>query len=125
MSKYKANSLFESIKFAVTGLLWAIKSQRNIRIEIFLGMVAIIVGVFLNFSMLEFAVLLITVSFVLMAELLNTIVEFIVDAYFGNKYSTLAKMSKDIAAGLVLMCAALSSVVGFLLFAPKILRLYF
>jgi hypothetical protein len=39
-----------------------------------------------------------------------------VDAYFGNKFSPLAKMSKDLAAGLVLMCATLSSVVGFLLF---------
>lgn len=125
MSKYKANSFFHSLNFAFTGLLWAIKSQRNIRIEILLGMAAIVVGVFLNFSMLEFAVLLITVGFVLMAELLNTIIEFIVDAYFGNKYSTLAKMSKDIAAGLVLLCATLSSLVGFLLFAPKILRLYF
>jgi diacylglycerol kinase len=125
MSKYKAGGFFESLKFAFTGLLWAIKSQRNIRIEIVLGMVAVIVGVLLNFSMLEFAVLLITVGFVLMAELLNTIIEFIVDAYFGNKYSTLAKMSKDIAAGMVLMCVTLSSVVGFLLFAPKILRLYF
>ncbi len=125
MSKYKAGSFFESMKFAFTGLLWAIKSQRNIRIEIMLGMMAIIVGVVLNFSMLEFAVLLITVGFVLTAELLNTIIEFIVDAYFGNKYSTLAKMSKDIAAGMVLMCVVLSSIIGFLLFAPKILRLYF
>jgi diacylglycerol kinase (ATP) len=125
MSKYKAENFFESLKFAFTGLLWAIKSQRNIRIEIILGMVAIIVGVIINFSMLEFAVLLITVGFVLMAELLNTIIEFIVDAYFGNKYSTLAKMSKDIAAGMVLMCVALSFIIGFLLFAPKILRFYF
>ena len=125
MSKFKAGSFFESIKFALTGLLLATKSQRNVRIEIVLGMIAVIFGVLLNFSMLEFAVLLITIGFVLMAELLNTIIEFIVDAYFGNKYSTLAKMSKDIAAGMVLMCATLSSVVGFLLFAPKILRLYF
>jgi diacylglycerol kinase len=125
MSKFKADNFWESLGFALSGLLLATKSQRNVRIEIVLGMVAVVVGVFLNFSMLEFAVLLITVGFVLMAELLNTIIEFIVDAYFGNKFSPLAKMSKDLAAGLVLMCATLSSVVGFLLFVPKLLRLYF
>lgn len=125
MSKFKAGSFWKSLGFALSGLLLATKSQRNVRIEIILGMVAVVIGVFLNFSMLEFAVLLITMGFVLMAELLNTIIEFIVDAYFGNKYSPLAKMSKDLAAGLVLMCATLASVVGFLLFVPKLLRLYF
>jgi len=125
MSKYKANNFFESINFALSGLLWAIKSQRNIRIEISLCIIAIIASVYLNFAMYEFAVLLLTVGVVLVAELLNTRIEFIVDAYFGNKYSTLAKMAKDVAAGMVLMCAMLCGIVGFLLFAPKILRLYF
>jgi len=123
MSKFKAGSFQKSIGFAITGLLLATKSQRNVRIEIVLGMLSVIIGVLLDFSMLELAVLLITIGFVLMAEFLNTIIEFIVDAYFGNQYSTLAKMSKDMAAGMVLMCATLSCVVGFLLFAPKLLRI--
>lgn len=123
MSKFKAGSIWKSIGFAINGLLLATKSQRNVRIEIVLGMVSMVVGVLLGFSMLELAVLLITIGFVLTAELLNTIVEFVVDAYFGNQYSTLAKMAKDMAAGMVLMCATLSGVVGFLLFAPKLLRI--
>lgn len=125
MSKFKADNFFESIGFAISGLLLATKSQRNVRIEIVLGMASVVAGVFLDFSLLELAVLIITIGFVLVAELLNTIIEFIVDAYFGNQYSSLAKMSKDIAAGMVLMCATLSCVVGFLLFAPKLLRLLF
>lgn len=125
MSKYKAETFFKSVGFALSGLFWATKSQRNIQIEIVLGILAIIFGVFFNFSMLEFAVLLLTIGFVLMAELINTIIEFIVDAYFGNKFSTLAKMSKDIAAGMVFLCAHLAFLVGFLIFSPKILRMVF
>ncbi len=125
MSKFKADNFFESIGFAINGLLLATKSQRNVRIEIILGMASVIAGVFLDFSMLELTVLILTIGFVLIAELLNTIIEFIVDAYFGNQYSKLAKMSKDIAAGMVLMCATMACVVGFLLFAPKVLRLLF
>lgn len=123
MSKFKAGSFLKSIGFAINGLLLATKSQRNVRIEIVLGMVSMVIGVLLGFSMLELAVLLITIGFVLTAELLNTIIEFVVDAYFGNQYSTLAKMAKDMAAGMVLMCVMLSCVVGFLLFAPKLLRI--
>lgn len=123
MSKFKADNFFESLGFAISGLLLATKSQRNLKIEIILGMVSVMIGAFLDFSMLELAVLIITIGFVLVAELINTIVEFVVDSHVGNQYSKLAKMSKDIAAGMVLMCVILACVIGFLLFAPKILRL--
>lgn len=125
MSKYKAENFLESLGFAISGLLLATKSQRNIRIEIILGIVSFVAGVMLDFSLLELVVLIIVIGFVLVAELLNTIIEFIVDSHVGNQYSKLAKISKDIAAGMVLMCVAQACVVGFLLFAPKILRLFF
>lgn len=124
MSKYKADSFFESINFAITGLLLATKSQRNFRIDLFIAMVVIVAGVFMSFSMIEFCILLLTIGFVFLAELLNTIVEFIIDAYFGNKYSTLAKMSKDISAGMVLISVVLAVIIGMLLFLPKLLMLF-
>lgn len=125
MSKYKAENFLESLGFAISGLLLATKSQRNIRIETVLGIISFVAGVMLDFSLLELVVLIIVIGFVLVAELLNTIIEFIVDSHVGNQYSKLAKISKDIAAGMVLMCVAQACVVGFLLFAPKILRLFF
>lgn len=119
MSKYKAKNFFESIKFAMSGLIIAAKSQRNFRIDLLIGTIVIILGVFFKFTMLEFVALLLVIGFVLLAELLNTIVEFIVDAYFKNTYSTLAKMSKDISAGMVLLAVILSIIAGALLFLPK------
>lgn len=123
MSKYKAGNVLESINFAITGILVAIKSQRNFRIDLFMAILVIVAGVFLKFSMIEFCVLLLTIGFVFIAELLNTIIEFIIDAYFGNKYSTLAKMSKDISAGMVLISVILAAIIGLLLFLPKVIML--
>lgn len=124
MSKYKADSVFQSINYAIKGILLATKSQRNFRIDLFIAMIVIIAGVFLSFSMIEFCILLLTIGFVFLAELLNTIVEFIIDAYFGNKYSTLAKMSKDISAGMVLISVILAVIIGGLLFLPKLITLF-
>lgn len=125
MSKYKAESFVESLNFAIRGILLSLKSQRNFQIEILIAIVAFILAWYLNFTPVESVLLILTVTQVLFAELINTVVEFVVDAYFGNKYSILAKMAKDISAGAVLIVAVLASVVGALLFVPKIFNLFY
>lgn len=120
MSKYKAKNVFHSFKFAFHGILVALKSQRNVRIDFVASVAAIFLGFYLEISMIEFCIIFLTISLVVTAELLNTIVEFIVDAYFGNEYSILAKMAKDIAAGMVLINAAISLIIGALIFLPKV-----
>ena len=60
----------------------------------------------------------------LFAELMNTVIEFVVDAYFGNKYSILAKMAKDISAGAVFICAIISTMIGILLFLPRFIEFF-
>lgn len=123
MSKYSSSNIFTSLKYALRGLLLSVKSQRNFRTDLIAGTVAVILAMFLDFSMIEMAILVLTIGFMLFAELINTVIEFVVDAYFGHKYSILAKMSKDIAAGAVLLVAVMSTIIGVLLFAPKILIL--
>lgn len=124
MSKYKAGNLFISFKFATRGVLLALKSERNFRLDLIFGFIAFMLALYFHFSVIEMAILLITISFVLFAELFNTVIEFIVDAYFGNKYSILAKMAKDTSAGAVLIVAATAVGIGLLLFFPKILQLF-
>ncbi len=120
MSKYKSSSALTSLRFAIRGIAIAVKSQRNFQFDIAMALSAIITATLLKFSGTEMCILLLTIGFVLFAELTNTVIEFVVDAYFGNKYSILAKMSKDISAGAVLLCAIISVMIGFLLFFPKI-----
>ena len=123
MSKYKASGFVESLKFAVRGLFLTFKSQKNFRIECFIAFAVAIAARVLDLTCTEVAILVLAVAFMLFAELINTVVEFIVDAYFGNKYSILAKMAKDTSAGAVFMISLFSVLIGILLFLPKIIVL--
>jgi diacylglycerol kinase len=123
MSKYKASGLMESLNFAVRGLFLTFKSQRNFRIECFIAFTIAIAAYLLKLTCTEVSILVFTVALMLFAELVNTVVEFIVDAYFGNKYSILAKMAKDTSAGAVFMISLFSVLIGILLFLPKIIVL--
>ena len=120
MSKYKANGVFESMGFALRGIIISLKSQLNFRVEVSIAIMGLILAFYLRFTYVELAIFVFTVALMLFAEMMNTVNEFIIDAYFGNKYSVLAKMGKDICAGAVFLISFLSVIIGMLLFAPKI-----
>lgn len=125
MSKYKTGSIFKSLTHAYRGIALALKSQRNFRFDFIFAIFVLILALFLHFSFIELTVLVLSINAVLFAELMNTVIEFIIDAYYGNRYSIIAKMSKDIAAGAVLLTAISSIIIGLMLFMPKIIKLYF
>ena len=120
MSKYKANGVFESMGFALRGIFISLKSQLNFRVEVIIALMGFLLALYLRFTYVELAIFVFTVALMLFAEMMNTVNEFIIDAYFGNKYSMLAKMGKDICAGAVFLISFLSVIIGMLLFAPKI-----
>ena len=123
MSKYRASNILMSFKFAARGLTLAIRSQKNFRTDLLIGAAAIALSIFLKFTPVETAILVLLIGYILVAELFNTVIEFVVDAYFGHKYSILAKMAKDISAGAVLVSAVICVIIGILLFLPKIMAL--
>ena len=113
----------DSINFALEGILFAAKSQRHMRNH-FLAALAILAAVlFLNVSSLEFILLVISVSFVLFAELMNTAVELCVDIVSPG-YHPLAKHAKDVAAGAVLIAAIGAAVMGYLILSRYIFPPY-
>lgn len=124
MSKYKAANVFQSMKFALRGLALAMKSQRNFRIEFFIAIFVLLLAIYLKLSHIKIAIIVLTSGFMMFAELINTVVEFIIDAYFGNKYSILAKMAKDTSAGAVLLCAGTTVMIGIVLFLPELIDRY-
>lgn len=120
MTKYKSDNFLDSLMFARRGVFLAIKSQRNFKIDLFFAVVALAGAYYFKFSPIELAILILTIGLMLFAELTNTVLEFILDAYFGNKFSNLAGMAKDIAAGAVLITAIISVSIGVILFGNKI-----
>ena len=62
-------------------------------------------------------------NFFLVAELINSVIEFVMDAYYKNKYSRLCKFAKDIAAGAVLLCAISSAIIAAILLVPRFVNI--
>ena len=94
----------------------SIKSERNIRIHFFAAVLVLITAFCLNFSIVQFCILLLTIAFVISAEMFNSAIEFSLDSIFHNKYSRMVGMAKDIAAGAVMVVTITAVMIGVLLF---------
>jgi diacylglycerol kinase len=125
MSKFTAGGYKKSLFYAIQGLSLAYKSQKNYRFHLIIGFLALIAGIMLNFKCIEYCVLILSISFVITAELFNSVIEFTLDAVYKNKYSKLVKMAKDLSAGVVLIASITSILIGMMLFGRKILIMFF
>lgn len=111
--------LTSSFGYAFEGIKYVLKTQPNMKIHSVIGLFAILAGFFFKLSEAEWLAIVIVIGFVLILEVVNTAVETLVDLY-TEEYHHLAKVSKDTAAGAVLLMAIVSVVVGLIIFLPKI-----
>jgi len=118
-----AENLLTSFQYAWAGVVYCATTQRNFRIHLMIGAVAVSLGIYERISSLEFAVIGLTIALVLTFELLNTALEAVVDLTVGDQYHELAKISKDTAAGAVLIAAiGALFVAGWILLPPLLTR---
>lgn len=113
-------TLRSSFGCAFAGLWWAIKTQRNMRLHIGASVAVVALALLLRATATEAAVLTLTCTVVLAAEMLNTVVEAAVDLASPERHP-LARIAKDVAAGAVLLTAIGAVVVGLLIFVPHLL----
>lgn len=118
-----ASNLFVSFKYAWCGINYAFQTQRNFRIHVSLGTLAICLGVFLHLSPGELAAIVLTSGLVLVMELINTAIESVVDLAVKQTYHELAKVAKDCAAGAVLVSAIAAVLVAAVLLLPRLIVL--
>lgn len=118
-----APNLIISFKYAWAGVNYAFHTQRNFRIHIVIGTLAINLAVFLGLQAIEIAVIALTIAFVLAMELLNTALESVVDLTVKQSYHELAKIAKDCAAAAVLVSAIASILVAGSLLLPPLIAL--
>lgn len=123
MTKYKSQKFKNTFKNAQRGLRLALKSETNIRIHFFISACILVLAYFLKFSETKFCILLLTIASVICAEMVNSAIEFSLDAVFHNKYSKLVGMAKDIAAGAVMFTSIIAIIIGILLFFPSIINI--
>lgn len=109
------HGLIGSFGYAIKGLLYAIRHERNFRIHITFTVYVLYFSRYYGFSRLEYAVLLLVTGLVMACELLNTAIERAVDIK-TPVYNGLAKTAKNVAAGAVLLSGITAAVIGVLLF---------
>ncbi len=114
----KNRYLKDSFKHASHGIYQGIKTERNLKTEAIIGAIVLMVALMLKVKPSEWAVLLLTIGFVLVTELLNTAIEYTVDMVCGDQYHELAKYAKDIAAGATLLASLTAVAVGLFIFIP-------
>ncbi len=122
MTQPHRGGLIYSFRYAFAGIWWAIKTQRNMRVHLVLGICAVLLAIALGLDTAREAILALTVTLVLVAEMINTVVEAVVDLV-SPTYHPLARVAKDVAAGAVLVTAIGSVVVGLFIFLPYLLPL--
>ena len=113
-----AGDLPSSFRYAFQGISFAYRTQRNFRIHLLIGTIAFGLGLWLKLNLVDFAVLVLTVTAVLVLELLNTAIEAVVDLSIGRRFHPLAKTAKDCSAASVLVASISSLVIALVLLLP-------
>ena len=120
----KIRKLLDSFNYAIEGLVYSVRTQRNMRIHMAATMLILLACFFFNISKLEILIVTITITMVILAEMINTAIECALDAT-TNYYHPLVKIAKNVSAGAVLITALNAVIVGYIVFWDKFSPLTF
>ena len=112
--KERETSLLESFDHAVRGVLFCVRQERNFRIHLIAAFAVLFGSIFLDLNLIEFYILLLVITLVLVAEMVNTALERLVDVV-APEYSRRVREIKNIAAACVLVTAVVSLFIGYLI----------
>lgn len=121
MIKFK--KLTFSFKCALEGIGYALKYDQNLRIHFLFAFLVILLSIYFRVNPFEMGILGIMILLVISTEMINSAIEQMVDL-ITNEHKQEAKIAKDVSAGMVLLTAMGSVIVGFLIFLPYILKLF-
>ena len=124
MSKFKTQGFGRTFKNARKGLRIVLKSERNIRIHFMAATLILLLGIVLGLNIVKLCILLFAIARVVVTEMINSAIEFSLDAVFHNRYSTLVGMAKDISAGAVMFVTFVAIIIGVMIFVPAILAYF-
>jgi len=121
-NRFSARKRLHSFKYAFKGIKNVVFTQHNIWIHLVAAAIVIFLGIVLQISIYEWCLVIFAMGFVLVAEIFNTAIEFLVD-FISPGYDKKAGVIKDIVAGGVLVSAITAAIIGLLVFIPKIMDL--
>ncbi|MBU3956732.1 diacylglycerol kinase family protein [Patescibacteria group bacterium] len=123
MPASKKPSLSRPFSFAFSGIWEVIKAERNIKVHLVLAALAILLGLILGISRLEWLAIVLIISAVLVAEIFNSAIEEICNLLRRENHLDYqeTKFIRDTSAGAVLILAIASIIIGAIIFLPYLL----
>ncbi len=122
--RFSLSDRIKSFRYAISGLRVLFKEEHNARVHLAITFLVIILGVFFGLSVTEWVVIVLTIGFVLVTEILNTAIEDIAD-FISPQRDVRIKRIKDLGAAAVLLSAVTAVVIGGIIFLPKLWELFF
>lgn len=116
----KNKTFLQALRHAFHGVVYGIRTEKNIQIQLLLGIVVVLFGFIFKVNHIEWLWLTQCIVLVFFAEFINTCLEHIVDTVTNKQYFTWAKHVKDMAAGVVLLVTIYTVIVATIIFIPKL-----
>ncbi|OGV97474.1 hypothetical protein A2W24_05875 [Microgenomates group bacterium RBG_16_45_19] len=114
---------FHHISFyhAFQGLKTTFLSQPNLRLHLLAAGIVLMAGIYFQLTRWEWLILMFTVMWVLVTEMVNTVIEAICDLLTSD-YHREVKVAKDVASAMVLVGTLGAVMVGVVIFLPYLLN---
>ena len=109
----------KSFQYAFEGWWYVLRTQKNAWIHAVISLLVVALGLWLGLSRSDWALIILTIAIVWMAEFMNTALEAIVDMTMPEMHP-LAKVAKDVSAAAVLVGACAAVLVGILILGPPL-----
>jgi len=123
--KQQKFSLFKRLKsftYAFNGLRILIKEEHNARIHLFAAIGVIIAGLYFRVSLYEWIAITFSIGLVISLEIINSSIENIADFISTERHQKIKRI-KDLSASGVLISTINASIIGLIIFIPKIFKL--
>lgn len=116
--------LFNSFGYSAEGLKYAYKYEQSMSIHLTITALVIILGIWVQLSMMEWLLCFILMGLVMATELVNTSLEAVVDLTCPERHP-LAKIAKDTASAAVFIFSSVAFISGLIIFVPKLIGMLF
>lgn len=121
MNGFSLKKRFKSFKYAFKGIGYFLKGEHNAYIHLTIAALVILFGIIFKLSPTEWMMVAFAIGLVMMAEGMNTAIEYLANSITREKHPEIGK-AKDIAAGAVLIAAITAAVIGLLVFVPYLME---
>ena len=109
----------QSFDYSFQGIVTFFKNEHNAWIHAAAAVVVIAMCWYFKLTGSEWCWIALAIGLVIIAEMFNTAIEYLTDLA-SSEIHPLAKKTKDVASGAVLIAALVAVVIGLLIFVPKL-----